>query len=89
MEPIEIISELRIRSIYDPKYDDDTKGLNALSWQILYNISNYLWSSADYQSARSHLNEGKSLAMNSKRIARYLKHYDKSHSQTIRASNQT
>ena len=78
MEAIDIINDLRVKSHRDIKFPKNEE--HALSWQILYQVTCYLEDPACLVQVRRLIGnyKGKSLAMNSRRIARYLKHYDKS-----------
>ena len=86
MEAIDIIDELRIESRKD-KWHPKSPGINALSWQILYHVTRYLEDPSALEYTRRGCTGGKSLAMNYKRIARYLKHYGNNNNQTNRASD--
>jgi hypothetical protein len=86
MEAIDIINKLRINS-YGDKRHPKSPGGKALSWQILYHVTRYLEDPSALEGTRRGCTEGKSLAMNYKRIARYLKHYGNNNNQTNCASD--
>ena len=86
MEALDIINELRIKS-HNDKWYPKSPGINALSWQILYQVTRYLEDPSALEGTRRCCTGGKSLAMNYKRIARYLKHYGSNNNQTNRASD--
>ena len=86
MKAIDIIDELRVNSIRDKRHPK-SPGEEALSWQILYHVTRYLEIPSALEVTRRGCTEGKSLTMNYKRIARYLKHYGSNNNQTNRASD--